>query len=638
MRHPAMSRPTLRDRTRYAFDALMSQGLWALVAWHLLMAVVTVFLIAGFIAVTGLAPVEEGAEPPTYLGLVWLTLMHAIDQGTVTGAEGDSVWLGVLLFTTVAGILLIGSLIAVLVGNVARRFEDLRQGRSRVIESDHTLIVGWSRQIFTIVQELAVANESRGRSCIVIFADHDKVWMDEELRAKVPNTKTTRVVVRSGDPTDPGALDVVNPQDARSIVVLAPEGSRDDTQVVRALLAVGRSDARDGRSQHVVTEIRDPRNVAVARLTSDRRTEVIEVGDLIAKIAVQTCLQSGLSVVYEELLGFDGDEIYFTDAGPLAGRTFGEALHDFDDCIVLGLRLTAGRVQLKPPMDHKIQPNDKIIVIAADDDKIRVRPWGGKPDESAFSKGPLASRQSERTLILGWNARVPSIVRGLDAYVVEGSEIVIVTQDPQAPEVITELASEATHVRLSHHRGDYSDRRIVDTLNPKSWDHVMVLPEDRVEDPTQADAQVLVALLHLRDVAEGMDRPFSIVSEMRDVRSRDLAEAARADDFVVSDRIIGLLLSQISENADLSAVFEDLFDPEGCEIYLRPAADYVALDREIDLHTLIAAGRQRAHVVLGYRLAEAARDPARNFGIVMNPPKRDRFTLRAGDRVIVLAE
>jgi voltage-gated potassium channel Kch len=620
----------------------MSQGLWALVTWHLMMALATVVAIAIFIALTGLAPVEDGAEPHTFVGLIWLTLMHAIDPGTVTGAEGGYAWLGILMFTTVAGILLVGSLVAVLVSNVAQRFEDLRQGRSRVIESDHTLVVGWSRQIFTIVQELAVANESRGRSCIVVFADHDKIWMDDELRAKVPNTKTTRVVVRSGDPTDPGALDVVNPQDARAIVVLAPEGARDDTQVVRALLAVGRSRPAEGRTQHVVTEIRDPRNVAVARLTSDRRTEVLEVGDLIAKIAVQTCLQSGLSVVYDELLGFDGDEIYFVDARPLAGRTFGEALHDFDDCTVLGLRMTGGRVQLKPPLDQKIQPNDKLIVIAADDDRIRVVPWSGsaagKAADDVRATGARAERHRERILILGWNARVPAIVSGIDAYVVEGSEIVVVTQDPDVPEAIAALATTTARLQLSHHRGDFSDRRVVDTLNPKSWDHVMVLPEDRVEDATQADAQVLVALLHLRDVAEGMARPFTIVSEMRDVRSRDLAEVARADDFIVSDRLVGLLLSQIAENADLAAVFADLFDPDGAEIYLRPAGDYVQLGRELDMHALIAAARARGDVALGYRRAKSALDPAANFGVVLNPRKRERFTLEAGDRVIVLAE
>jgi hypothetical protein len=47
---------------------------------------------------------------------------------------------------------------------------------------------------------------------------------------------------------------------------------------------------------------------------------------LISKITAQTCRQSGLSVVYTELLQFDGDEIYFNEEKSLAGKTYKDAL------------------------------------------------------------------------------------------------------------------------------------------------------------------------------------------------------------------------------------------------------------------------------------------------------------------------
>ena len=92
-----------------------------------------------------------------------------------------------------------------------------------------------------------------------------------------------------------------------------------------------------------------------------------------------------------------------------------------------------------------------------------------------------------------------------------------------------------------------------------------------------------MTLLHLRDIADRKGVDLSIVSEMLDVRNRHLAEVTRADDFIVSDRIVSLMLAQISENKALNAVFADLFDPEGSEIYLKPAGDYVALDTPVDL-------------------------------------------------------
>ena len=48
------------------------------------------------------------------------------------------------------------------------------------------------------------------------------------------------------------------------------------------------------------------------------------------------------------------------------------------------------------------------------------------------------------------------------------------------------------------------------------------------------DAKTLVTLLHLRDMAQKDETPFSIVSEMLDLRNRELAEATQVDDFIVS--------------------------------------------------------------------------------------------------------
>lgn len=635
------TRPTLGDRFHYAFDALMARGAWALIFWHLLMALAAVLAVSLLVVAVGEVPNGEDGTPIGFPALLWTTLMHAIDPGTLTGDEGTHAWQALMMVATVGGILLVGSLVAVLVASVSQRFDDLRRGHSRVLEQDHTLVLGWSRQIFTIVREIATANESRRGGCIVIYADHDKLWMEEELRAKLRGTGRTRVVVRSGDPTDPGILEIVAPERARSIVVLAPEGARDDTQVVRALLAVGRTTPEPGRRQHVVTEIRDPRNIAVAHLTGDRRIEVLEVGDLVAKIAVQTCLQSGLSLVYEELLGFAGDEIYFVDAAPLVGQPFARALHQFTDCTLMGLRGADGRVQLMPAMDRVIAAGERLILVAADDDRCAAHPWSSTIDESLLVAPAPAHRGPARALILGWNARVPAIVRGIAAYVLPGSTLRVVSSDPAAAPALAELAASLPNLTLEHRPGDISDRRVLDDQDPRAWHHVMVLPDDRIEAATEADAQVLVALLHLRDLAarfsDGLARPFSIVSEMRDVRSRDLAEVARADDFIISDRFIGLLLAQLAEDADLAAVFADLFDPEGAEIYLRPAGGYVVTGRELDIHTLVESAARRGEVLIGVRIARPGPGQP-SHGVLVNPRKTTRLTLAPADQVIVLAE
>ena len=96
-------------------------------------------------------------------------------------------------------------------------------------------------------------------------------------------------------------------------------------------------------------------------------------------------------------------------------------------------------------------------------------------------------------------------------------------------------------------------------------------------------------------------------------------------------------MSQLAENRELRGVFDDLFDEEGAEIYLKPAADYVELAREVDFYTIVESARRRGEVAVGYRLLEFADDPDRNYGVALNPDKAAPLTLSARDRIIVLA-
>jgi hypothetical protein len=107
-----------------------------------------------------------------------------------------------------------------------------------------------------------------------------------------------------------------------------------------------------------------------------------------------------------------------------------------------------------------------------------------------------------------------------------------------------------------------------------------------------ADTRILVALLHLRKVAENTGKRVSVVSEMIDVRNRELAEVTRADDFVVSNKLVDLMLAQASENEYLSAIFDDLLDEKGSEIYMRLAADYVTTDKPVTFYTVAEAARR----------------------------------------------
>lgn len=154
----------------------------------------------------------------------------------------------------------------------------------------------------------------------------------------------------------------------------------------------------------------------------------------------------------------------------------------------------------------------------------------------------------------------------------------------------------------------------------------------------EADAQTLITLLHLRDLAMKSGYSFSMVSQMLDLRNRELAEIAKADDFIVSDKLISLMLSQISENHNLSDVFEDLFDPEGSELYLKKAEDYITLGKPVNFYSVLEAARRRGEVAVGYRCYAERNNSEKAYGVVVNPVKSKLVSFAENDRIIVLAE
>lgn len=89
---------------------------------------------------------------------------------------------------------------------------------------------------------------------------------------------------------------------------------------------------------------------------------------------------------------------------------------------------------------------------------------------------------------------------------------------------------------------------------------------------------------------------------MLDLRNRELAEVTKADDFIVSDKLISLMMSQISENKMLMQVFIDLMDSDGSKIYLKPITNYITLNKEVDFYTLLESAARKGEVAIGYRI------------------------------------
>jgi voltage-gated potassium channel Kch len=624
---------TLRRRIRYWFDNTMSKGTPALVAW-LALASLAVVVIGG-LSLWLLDPTPQDGGQRSPLGSLWQSVLHALDPGTVAADTGHWWFVAIGFVITIGGILIVTAFIGVLTTGLDAKLTELRKGRSAVLERNHTVLLGWSDQVFTIITELTEANANQRRSCIAILADRDKVEMEDEIRAKIGSTRNTRVVCRTGDPVDPDDITLVNPEGARSVIILPSESADRDTHLIKSLLAVSKSRDTHAKGCHVVGCVSDSKNLPAAQLAGRHGAHIIDATDVASRLIVQTCLQSGLSVVYTDLLDFGGDEIYFHEERRLVGATYGQALHAFAKSAIIGVQLGDGRIVLNPPSHYTIQHNDRLIAISEDDDTIVLAPPAIVARQAIVAQ-PDPPSVRKRTLILGWNRRASGVLVQLDQYVSPGSEVLVVARHPDVTRNLDRLADEVRNLVLNFKENDSSDRNVLEAIGVGTFDHIIVLCGDDV-DSQLADSRTLVTLLHLRDMEERAGGRLAIVSEMADDRNRALAEVTQADDFIVSEKLISLMMTQISENPHLSNTFAQLFDADGSEIYLKPAERYVRLGQTINFQTVVEAARLRGESAIGYRVA-AQSHRAPSYGIVLNPNKPMPVTLHRGDRVVTLAE
>ncbi len=634
---------TWRQRLRYRFDNLMAKGTGAQI---LLLAAATGVLVgitALAVLAFGVVPEDDNHHADSFGRLVWKALMHALDAGAVGGDPGSWTFLFIMLFVTLGGIFVLSALIGILNNGFGALIEGLRRGRSVVIESGHTVVLGWSPKIDTLLSELAAAGANQRDACVVILADRDKVAMDEHV-AGVVEGKKLRVVTRRGSPTLMSDLGLVGLATSKAVIVLAPElheggeamaPHESDTVVLKVLLAVSKV---GGERLHLVAELSDEKTEAVARMVVGDKAALIVAPPLISRLLVQTGRQSGLSVVYTELLDFGGAELYVKREPGLTGKTFRDGVFAYDDSSLLGVVTATGELLLPPAADRRFESGDQVIAISEDDDTVVLN--GKSPTFDAkhvVAAAKTSTRQRERTLVLGASPRLGLVLSELDAYVAGGSETLVIG-DGEILAGFGDLGALTKNTTVATRAGDPTDRALLDEIDVGSFDAVLVLSERRGQAKEMADARTMITLLHLRDIARRTGKSVPITSEILDIENRDLAAVAEADDFIVSNTLVSLLVSQVAENPHLSRVFQDLFTPGGHEIYLKPAADYVTLGVDLPYHAVVEAALRRGEVAIGVRRSASARDPDAAFGVIVNPTKHKPMRLADGDKVIVLAD
>jgi len=553
------------------------------------------------------------------------------------------------------------------------------------------MIIGWNDRILPLVGELCKANSSNGGDVIVVMAPKKKPWMDGVFTDQIEDWMGSKIVTRKGDPINPSNLMKASVVKARSIVVLSQGSDADeaDAQAARCILALTGGLAKFlkppiGYDPHIVIELRDIDNVPVVRMglsddmsTLDKKRKVLPLvgNDLIGRLMIQCSLEAGLAHVFSHLLEFDYNEFYFSDGqawmDQLYGQTFAKIAFLFSDCVVVGIKKAVAMedemgqpttIILNPLGTDVLEQGDSLLVIADDDDSYH--PDGLNASESGHmvmsGPGPDIEAPPEppvKVMLIGWRRDIQDMVTELDKWVEAGSQLTMLNNGISEEDARAELefnhvnVGDLEHLTVTFEQQNPIFRRELERCNIPEFDSILVLTEELGKDGLSSDSRSMITMLLCRDLQKeavrsngattwGTKKPSTeacIIAEILDPRTAELIKLANTDDHVVSNALISMALGQISEQADVGLLLDDLFSAEGNEIHIKDANLYTFPGETLSFWGILNRARQRGEVAIGWQRKEDA--DLFPKGLNINPENKGvDYIWNVGDRIIVLSE
>ena len=177
--------------------------------------------------------------------------------------ETDNLGRSGALLISIGGIFFNAIVIGFVVDSLVSAMEQLREGKSNVVEVGHHLILGWSDTVPPLVKELCT--DAEGTGCvIVVLSEQETPWMEDILNQE--DSLGSRIVCRTGDPALVSDLERCRAWVALDVIIASEPGDAQlaDVTALRILLAQrGMQYQTNGRT---LVEMQDKVSVVCGRV------------------------------------------------------------------------------------------------------------------------------------------------------------------------------------------------------------------------------------------------------------------------------------------------------------------------------------------------------------------------------------
>ena len=592
----------LKDKFIYWLDKQMSKGTVSMIK---LLSFAVLFVVIFVSVLIVILKIRDDI-----LSAFWDSLANVVNAWMPSSDDGQVGYIILNTLTAIIGLLFTSILIGIVSSGIEEKIQDLRKGNSKVLEKDHTVILGYNLGEHGLLKQLILASENK-RRCFVIFTETEKIALEEDLKNNVDIPNNITVICRNGDITNINDLYCCSIDKARNVIINA----LNDNKRVKSLLAVSllKKEFPDCNIE-VVACVSDDKYMFPEYKMVKENIIMFKTNDIMAKIIAHTSTEPGLSQAFKELLNFEGYELYFEKDDRLINKSVVEIASCLSQATLVGIKRN-DEIILNPNKDLIINENDELILFELKQGSYKIKDINLKNVSDRTSK-KAEKEVKGNLLIFGYNVLLETIIEEL----------------PKDVKNITIITKEIEKAKRINNKNNFNIN-IIDTDDYESilddTKHIILLV-DRSANKDNADVNNILLLLKLIDYRDINNLSYNIAVELNMENSRRVSIKDSRVDYVVVSNIASLILAQMSENNELKPVFEELLSRKGNELYSKPLNLFnLGTEHDYSYSGLKQIVLSYGYVLLGY---------IQNNTMSLDSDLKDRIQFNENDRLIVLGK
>lgn len=643
----------LYNRFKFSLERFMLRG----ARYQLLFIAILICLVSLF---AGLLVFALTSTFKAYGESAWWAFLRLSDPGYLGDDKGFILQTVSTIVTVLGYVLFMGALIAIMTQWLNQTMKKLESGVTPITQNDHVLILGWTNRTPAIARELIVSEGRVKRFLrrigvsslhIVILAEEVTSALAYKLKEELGSQwNANQFTFRSGTPIQIEHLRRVDFLNAGVIIIPGSDLASEDTEVIdtrtiKSLLTISNYGVFQDQEAlpPLVAELIDERKMSIAKTAYRGEIEVVASDSVISRLIAQNVRHQGLSYIYSELLTHDDEsnKIYIREFPQFGNSKFQEIINAFPKAIPMGVicRKEERYVPiLNPPDGFEVQEQDRLVFLARRYIDTEPGECDGhlsldrKPPEAEAS---ITEHSQKSLLIMGWNQKIPALIREFESYENEKFEIDILSTVPkdEREAFFSRYDGFQQRIKLRHLEGDYTAPSDLKRVNPPQYDNIVLVANSWMQSNEESDARTILGYLLLREILPQNASKPEILIELMDPENEKLFEQ-RTGEVLISPFILSHILAHVALRRDLNVVFDELFTVGGAEIYFRSAAVYKLNDREITFEEIGNVVFHHGDIALGIRIAEKRDDE--NGGIRLNPPCASLWRLNREDELVIL--